>query len=388
MVMDKHPEKLPQFWHLVINKVMKILQYNLAMLLFLPLLIGGLLLTVRAGLINYVSIQYLHNGYSSYEHKIIRHPRMEYWKLRDSIDDYPLDDIRSLNLLTDSDDPLTLGLLAQVYERKNNFDAAIEIWQELGAVSQLARIGNDSRLAGQFDLSIDAYYALWEIAPANGNITNLIHLLQKEQNDPFTAELVVRKALAAKPIPAYKHKFMVDLGVSLEMQERWDESLQLYNQILKEFPESSRAYYGLAHSLGKTQAPIESVIQTYQQVIVFEPDFWIAYQELGDIYIEQSQIDKAIAVYQDGFQANPKAHPLCYEIALVYRKKGEFGNAIHWIENALHLEPENPTYLRLAGNIYSDVNEKEKAIQVYRQLLKQVPGDTDALQSVEKLESK
>ncbi|MCI0404456.1 MAG: protein kinase, partial [Acidobacteria bacterium] len=75
----------------------------------------------------------------------------------------------------------------------------------------------------------------------------------------------------------------------------------------------------------------------YLELIRFHSDEAVWYVSLANLYQKQGQYPKAIARYHAALERDPKYIAAHLELAVLYRRTGDFGQAIFWAEQALQL---------------------------------------------------
>lgn len=92
--------------------------------------------------------------------------------------------------------------------------------------------------------------------------------------------------------------------------------------------------------------------------------------ELAVKYIGAKNLDKAVSVYQDIIKANPKNQDAYRGLGLVYEMEGKNGQAQKALQEGLSATGEAPV-LRLAlAGLYDDMDRKDQAGAVYKELIK------------------
>ena len=63
----------------------------------------------------------------------------------------------------------------------------------------------------------------------------------------------------------------------------------------------------------------------------------------------------------------------------VYFKRGQYTQALKWLNKAVQLVPDDPTILEHIGDVYLQMESREKALNFYRRSLKKKEKDRQAL---------
>jgi tetratricopeptide (TPR) repeat protein len=152
-------------------------------------------------------------------------------------------------------------------------------------------------------------------------------------------------------------------------------------------------------------------------------DNWVAptLHLRGRAFRLSRQPDKALADYEAAVKKDPKLDNSWYEMALVYHQRENYARAIDSYSKAIELKPANHLYwygrcasrlflnklkdaetdckkaleikpdyvpaLSSLGRVYEDGKQKQKALETYRRVLELDPGNKDAKNGIEFLNS-
>lgn len=143
-------------------------------------------------------------------------------------------------------------------------------------------------------------------------------------------------------------------------------------------------YLGLSFraSAQKTRNPssqnqfLELALKHYKKALTLDPDFSIARNNLGNVYMDLGRLDEAIASYKEvtkDLTYDTPFYPLS-NLGWAYSNKGEYETAEKYYLDALKLEPRfllamlglGRTYVAM-GKMADAVGVLEKAAEVYPQ---------------------
>ena len=63
----------------------------------------------------------------------------------------------------------------------------------------------------------------------------------------------------------------------------------------------------------------------------------------------------------------------------VYFKRGQYSQALKWLNKAVELVPEDPVILEHIGDVYLEMNSREKALNYYERSLRKKDKDREPL---------
>jgi len=102
----------------------------------------------------------------------------------------------------------------------------------------------------------------------------------------------------------------------------------------------------------------------------------------GEKFFILEDYAKALLYYQRALEINPENATVHYKIAEVFSRTNnadDLQRAASSIENALRLEKKNKYFYILAASIYNNLSRFDKSIEVYENLIREVPGTADYL---------
>jgi len=132
-------------------------------------------------------------------------------------------------------------------------------------------------------------------------------------------------------------------GYRLLLEGKLEEAIEAYKVSIETVPSArSHAYLGWAYSM---QGKYEEAIEECYNAIELDPDFGIAYNDIGSYLMSLSRFSEAVdwlekAVLLENYKQ--KYHPFC-NLALIFEKKGEWLLAMDYYKRALLLNPDYET---------------------------------------------
>ncbi len=162
--------------------------------------------------------------------------------------------------------------------------------------------------------------------------------IKRFQGRTAEAEYFVKRALQVDPN---------SIGALCELAEikrdlnDLQESIRLYREALSISDSQPFVYLGLGDSLQRA-GQLSEAEEAFIRVLELEPDSFEALYNLGVTYLNQSQLDKAVAQYEKALAKNPD-HPSAAlalnNLADIYLRRGETEKAIESFEQAVKKSP-------------------------------------------------
>jgi tetratricopeptide (TPR) repeat protein len=177
---------------------------------------------------------------------------------------------------------------------------------------------------------------------------------------------VVEAKAAVRPIAA--GETVVDLfakGVSLEEDPlSADEAIASYQKVLKLDPDYAPAHINLG-TLYYNQSDYEKAESYYRRAIEADPRYALAYFDLGNVLDETQRVEEAIAAYKSALRLAPTYADAHYNLALAYERSRQPRLALkHW-RAYLKLDAQGPWAVHARAQ-YKRLLESEKLKVVYR----------------------
>ncbi len=231
---------------------------------------------------------------------------------------------------------------------------------------------------------------------------------------PFTFQMLVEK------IPVcYNHyndpknkEYLFSQAKSLLAEKKYQQAFNIYESLLKSYPQSARACIGLSRCY-RSFDNFESAEYFCRKAIDNNNQYVQGFDEMANICMDRNMIDQAIYFYKRAVFLSPK-NPLRYESitnsliekqrfkeaeeflddatnsgidyqsiyeqyarSLFYQRKLE--KAVMYFDKALENSENRISLLNLMGICYKDLNKFDEAIKYYDIAIREDPKDTKVL---------
>ena len=121
---------------------------------------------------------------------------------------------------------------------------------------------------------------------------------------------------------------------------------------------------------------------SYKNAIEIEPAFIPGYINLADVYRAQNQDEKGRGILQHALDLVPESAPAHHALGLLMIRTGEHKSALHHLRKAAILAPENAQYSYVYGVALNSLEISGQAISVLKKALNYNPYDCDLLVSL------
>lgn len=244
--------------------------------------------------------------------------------------------------------------------------------------------GVQAERAGNLDGAIAAYRrALLQepnLAVANGNLG----VLYLERGLADDAAVVLTKALATQPLPAY-HKAM---GKILADKKFHALAQYHFGEAIRKAPSDAASLVGQAESYA-AQGQTDRAVDELKRALILDPASEQATVALATLYLQQNRQDEAFETLKKGTTANPRSSRLHLMLADLYETRGDSKQAEYERllggKKVAQPEPQStapqPEGLAQADR-FAEAGDLEKAVEAYQAFMRQQP---DAIEPHERL---
>lgn len=184
------------------------------------------------------------------------------------------------------------------------------------------------------------------------------------------------------------HTFAARSLASVPINLLSEAALKQREAVIKEYKETQmlNADYPVAHiNLGNlylNRGEYDRAAASYKKAVEIEPAFIPGYINLADVYRAQNQDEKGMSILEQALYLTPKSAPAHHALGLLMIRTGEPKKAVHHLRKAAMLAPENARYSYVYGIALNSLKMTEQAISVLKKALNHNPYDPDLLISL------
>ncbi|MDD5217808.1 MAG: tetratricopeptide repeat protein [Candidatus Omnitrophica bacterium] len=212
-------------------------------------------------------------------------------------------------------------------------------------------------------------------------ITVIFISMTSDRNRVYATPLTLWQDCVSKD--PFNARALYYLGLNLWQQGRHDEASFFFRSSAQLNPND--AFTRVAEAYATAAAGHDSAaLEAATKALELRPDATMGSLLLGQLLVKEGKFDEAIAVYKKALaQAQDKPSVLSPLIGALL-KKGRLQKSPEALlearETALNfvkIAPSNSYAVYIAGRIHSEFGEPEKAIELYREFLKEHPRDVN-----------
>lgn len=306
-------------------------------------------------------------------------PRVEALIIRGSIAELVDDDKSALDAyqearVYDPKAPALFLAIAQIYQKLNRFDAALEMLKQGVAVDSnhveiLENLAFLYELKREDQAAIKTYKRLIKLSQIDVDYrVRLASLyLRTGQNDQAIAEFeeVVKLGFATPEI-------WRPLALLYIQQKRYDEAAATLKSWIAEDPNDEQAYLDMGE-IYKTQNDTTGVIDWYEKTLQEKSEFDAVRANLQTLYLQMGKLDAAVDLYEKALAEDSTHAGNIGQLALLYLQSGDTLNARYLL--AKLEKATDPGNAGQIGFLYLQIGDTLKAQAMFEKLIDTNPDD-------------
>lgn len=149
-------------------------------------------------------------------------------------------------------------------------------------------------------------------------------------------------------------------------------AISSYEQILKIMPKPARASNNLG-GIYFNKGDLDKAEMFFRRAIEFNPLLYEPYLNLAKLYDKKKEVNTAAFFYEKALSLNPNNSEIFFNLAAIYIAKEDFKLAINALENALIFGNHDVSVLVSLGILNAQLGLNNKAVQYFKKALKQEP---------------
>jgi protein O-mannosyl-transferase len=111
------------------------------------------------------------------------------------------------------------------------------------------------------------------------------------------------------------------------------------------------------------------------------------YNNLGDVYAEDGEMDRAIEAFEKAIELNPTYADALHNLGFTYLKTGDLEKAEEYFEKTIVINPNIPQAYYHLGIVKYELGDKQKTLEHFEKALEIQPDYKNALMGVERVKS-
>lgn len=266
----------------------------------------------------------------------------------------------------------------------NNIDASMEFYKKAhelnpddrDVVVKLATICQ-TYYPEEVDTAIDYYNSLLEFGIDLDKIYYELGHLYLNKTDKIHAVTAFKLAQELDPENPYYNNSLAFAYVKAEL---YDDAIEYYQQAIKLNPDAEWTSI-VCHALGAIYAEVkenfEAAEATFNAGMVLDPNNVDIQLSLGDLYMAQNDIDRAIKTYCDAISVEPENYLTYAKTGLALWEKDYLEESIVAFHKSIELNPDFEIAQNNLGVVYLDgMGDPKASVEYFKNAIEINPNYT------------
>ena len=266
----------------------------------------------------------------------------------------------------------------------NNIDASIEFFKKAWELNpydrnvliKLATV-NQTYFPENIDQTIDYYNSLLEFGVDLDKIYYELGHLYLNKSDKIHAVSAFKLAQELDPENPYYNNSLAYAYVKAEL---YDDAIEYYQLAIKLNPDSEWTSI-VCHALGAIYAEVknnyEAAEAAFNAGMVLDPNNVDIQLSLGDLYMAQNDLDKAIKTYCDTIAIDPENYLIYSKTGLALWEKDYLEEAIVAFHKSIELNPDFEISQNNLGVVYLDgIGDPKESLEFFKRAIEINPNYT------------
>ena len=165
-------------------------------------------------------------------------------------------------------------------------------------------------------------------------------------------------------------------GLLLKDLKQFDLSRFAFEKAIALMPDFFEAYNNMGNAF-KAQGELDKAIGAYNKALAIKPDYADGYYNLGTALSEQRKLKEAIEAYKRALAIKPNHADAHYNLGNALKNQGKLLEAIRAYTKALAIKPDYQTYYCL-GIAFKDQGKLDQSIEAHNKALAIKPDYAEA----------
>ena len=175
---------------------------------------------------------------------------------------------------------------------------------------------------------------------------------------------------------------LLALGTRTSVRNRdWKSEDSLWLSMEKISPSSDQNHNNLGDMYSRRKE-WDKAIEEFKIAVTINPRYSYAFHNLGNAYLYSDRLDEATKYYYKALEINPMIWQTYLQLAVISVKKNDLKSAEEIVLKGIRVNPTTESW-RILGVIYVTGNNKEKAIEAFREALRLDPTNSTARQMLD-----
>ena len=207
---------------------------------------------------------------------------------------------------------------------------------------------------------------------------NALGMLPPEQRAPWLRAVLKDPVRLVRTLAGRSMAAASPDGLSREEQRQRAAAISEYERVQQLNADHPAGHLNLG-DLYREQGNHDRAEASYRQAIVAGPAFIPSYLNLADLYRETGQETQGKQLLLEALAISPGSAPVHHALGLLLVRIGQREQSLFHLERALELEPDNSRHAYVYGVALNSMGKSSRAVSVLEQALRLNPHHRDLL---------
>lgn len=279
--------------------------------------------------------------------------------------------------------------LGNLFRERGEVGRAIQIHQSILLrpslnrkikISALMDLGLDYQKGGFIDRAIKIFQEVIESNPGNLQAhRSLEKLFEKEKNweNAYHVEKQIQKSSQSMENSSRLAHLMTEMGKAAYQKKDYNQAIKHLKEAIALDKNCTEAYLMLG-DIYMTQDKISKAINIFEKIVYSEHRFsFTVYKCLEKAYLQKGKYEKIESVYQEILKLHPEDNKTRIILADYYYKKGLLAKAVKELRDGLRVCPESLNLRSSLAEMLIRENRQNEALKEYQYLTEQIKKKND-----------
>jgi Tfp pilus assembly protein PilF len=167
----------------------------------------------------------------------------------------------------------------------------------------------------------------------------------------------------------------VALGLAVATRSQvlvWHDTQTLFEHAIANVKGAYVAHNGLGILYGKSRR-YDEARKAFDAALAIDPDYYDAWSNLGQIALDQGDLEGAVRYYQKAIQYRRTAPKTVNNLGTALARLGRYAEAIGYFEESIRLDPDYLSARYNHANVLNELGRSDEAVAEYRRLIEASP---------------
>jgi len=248
-----------------------------------------------------------------------------------------------------------------VYAAEKKYDMALKQFSKAISINSsnaeaYKRIAYIYGEVGNLEKELESYKKAVELEENNPNYAfHLGKVLVDKYGDMKEAHFYLKKAYELNPD---RYDYATRYGYSLQMLRRFDEALELYDNLIREEPKNPEGYESKGYCLIRMEK-YEEAVRLYLKAQEIHPLDFLTACNLGQAYSQLKKFKEATSMYEYASKMEPYDVDTLFYLQYLYRMQGRYEEAYRTTEEVLRIQPNHIGAQRILTYLQRNLKRKQ-----------------------------